>query len=259
MSKVKRSQFATYLNIAASGSPEEWSLMGVGITSGEVAYNPNIETVTYIHEDSGGAVVVGYAPAMPIEAMAVAGDPIFAFVDNLRKTRALLGYAHTEAVNVWLYETPISGIYPAEYQPVTISLDTFGGEGGSSSKINFGVNYRGDQLLGWFKPVDASFTFAPVNAVLDTMVIGTVTLTPLFATDKTFLWYAGTVANEVVAVSMTSTCVHPDAVVVQKVGAAVVAQGADAALDVGDNTLTIQITVGTEVVTYTIIITREAA
>lgn len=259
MEKIRRSRFATYLNTAAPGSPYEWALLGVGITSAEITYNPNIETVTYIHEDSGNAEVEGYAPAMPVEATAVKGDPAFDAVDAMRKGRNILTAALTSVLNVWLYETPIHGAYPSEIQAAVIAIESFGGEGGLSSKINYSLNYQGDRALAWFDPLTEVATLAPVDAVLDTMVIGTVTLDPLFASDKTFLWYEGAVPNATTAVSMTSTCLHPDAVIVQKVGATVVGQGANATLAVGENTLTIQVTVGSEVVTYTITITRAAA
>jgi len=48
------------------------------------------------------------------------------------------------------------------------------------------------------------------------------------------------------------------ATIVQKVGASVVSQGGAAALSMGLNHLTVQVTVGTEVTTYSIDITRTA-
>lgn len=154
--KVKRSQFATYMDIVPD--TEDYALVGVGVVSGEIAYNPNIVTETYIHEDSGNAEVEGYSPAMPVEATAVNGDEIFEFIDALRKARAILDDAHTTIVNVWLYETPTGTVYPAEQQPVTISIDTFGGEGGAATKINYTISYRGDPVVGTFDISTNAFT-----------------------------------------------------------------------------------------------------
>lgn len=154
--KIKRSEFKTFIDTTPAGSPT-WSLLGDGVTTGEVAYNPETVNETYIHQDAANTFVEKYAPNMPIEATAMKGDPVFAFVDNLRKTRAVLAAAETEVVNVWLYETPVAGAYPAEKQAVSIQVDTFGGEGGTSSKINFTINYLGDPVVGTFNPTTSIF------------------------------------------------------------------------------------------------------
>jgi hypothetical protein len=160
-------------------------------------------------------------------------------------------------VNVWLYKTPALGYYLAEKQAVSVQVDDFGGDGGAAAKLNYTLNFIGDPTPGTFNPTPtAAFVAAPVLAVLDTMVIGSVTLVPLFATDPTWLWYAGSVAAG--TVTMTSTCTAAGAVVVQKVGATVVDQGDPATLAMGVNHLTIEVTVGSEVVTYSIDITRTA-
>jgi hypothetical protein len=115
----------------------------------------------------------------------------------------------------------------------------------------------GDPVQGEFSPDESEFVASPINTILTTMVIGSVTLTPLFATDKTRLHYAGSVANGTTAVSMTSTLTG--ATIVQKEGLNTVSQGADASLAVGVNHLTITVTVGDEEVVYCIDITRAAA
>lgn len=155
-SKVKRSQFLTFLDI--DPGYEDWALLGEGVTAGEVAYNPEISEETYIHEDSGNAEVEGYKPSMAIEATAINGDEVFEYIDGLRKNRAILDDAHTQIVNVWTYETDTSGAYPAELQDVAISIDTFGGEGGASNKINYTIHYRGDPVSGTFNPSTLSWT-----------------------------------------------------------------------------------------------------
>jgi len=155
--KVKRSQFRTFLN---TGTPSEpvWSLIGDGVTSAAIQYNPQTSEEIYIHEDSGSTIVEAYKPNMPIEAAAINGDAVFEYIDALRKARAVLSAAETEIVNVWLYETPTSGAYPAEKQAVSIQIDDFGGEGGVAAKINFTINYKGDPVLGTFNPTTLAFT-----------------------------------------------------------------------------------------------------
>jgi hypothetical protein len=153
---VKRSEFKTFLNTGTLVTPV-WSLIGDGVTAGSIAYNPQTAEEVYIHQDSGSTQIESYKPTMAIEATAKNGDAAFEFIDNLRKTRAVLSSAETEIVNVWLYETPTTGAYPAEKQSVAIQIDEFGGEGGQSAKINYTINFLGDPVVGTFNPTTSAF------------------------------------------------------------------------------------------------------
>lgn len=157
--KIKRSQVKTFLNTGTVAVPV-WSLLGDGITTGAINYNPQTVDEVYIHQDSGVTEVESYKPTMPIEASAIKGDPAFDFVDTLRKNRAVLAASHSEIVNVWLYETETAGAYPAERQTVGIQIDDFGGDGGTTTKINFTINFQGDPVLGTFNPTTKAFTAA---------------------------------------------------------------------------------------------------
>jgi len=258
-SKIKRSLVKTFLNTGTVLAPV-WVLIGDGIVTGKIAYNPKVTKETYISEDSATTSVDSYAPHMPIECTCKIGDDAFTYLDAKRYGRSIAANAETEIVNVWLYKTPALGFYYAEKQAVAIEFDDFGGEGGSNVKINYTINYLGNPVYGAFNPTPtAAFITNPALAVLATMVIGSVTLTPLFATDKSWLYYAGSVTNATTVVSMTSTCPGANSVVQKDTHGSVVNQGANAALDVGVNHLTITVTYGTEVVIYNIDITRAAA
>ena len=154
---VKRSEFATYLNIGTIATPD-WALLGDGITSASISYNPQTSEEVYIHQDSGTVEVESYKPNMPIEAICKDGDEAWEYLDTMRKARATLSDAVTEIVNVWLYETPTTGAYPAEKQGVSIQFDEFGGDGGSSNKMSFTINYQGDPTVGTFNPTTSTWT-----------------------------------------------------------------------------------------------------
>ncbi len=256
MAKIKRSLFKTFLNTGSIVSPT-WSLISSGVTTGEIAYNPSTQEETYIGEDDATIFVERYAPVMAIEATAMNGDAVYEYLDSLRKDRDVLDDAESEVVNVWLYKTPALTYYLAEKQTVSLQVDSFGGDGGTATKLNFTINFVGDPVVGSFSPTASAFVAAPINTILTTMVIGSVTLTPLFATDPSWLWYAGSVANGVTTVQMDSTLAG--ATIVQYDEAAPVEQGATASLAVGVNHLTIDVTVGAENVVYHIDITRAAA
>jgi Cadherin-like beta sandwich domain len=257
MAKIKRSLVKTFLNTGSIVSPT-WSLISAGVPTGTINMNPKTNEETYIGDDLATITVESYAPTMPIESSAVAADEAFEWLDEVRKSRNLLGDAETEVVNVWLYETTALGYYYAEKQDVSIQVDAYGGDAGVPLKLNYTINYLGDAVSGGFNPTTLDFEPLAITTKLTTMVIGSVTLTPLFATDKAWLWYAGSVSNATTTVTMTSTL--SGATIVQKDdGGTTVAQGDPASLSVGVNNLTIEVTVGAESVTYRIDITRAAS
>lgn len=154
---VKRSSFATFLDINPGGTAD-YVMIGDGITTATINYNPQTLEETYINQDNGTIEVQSYRPNLPIEATAKKGDDAFDFIDALRKSRAILDAAKSSIVNVWLYETPTGDSYPAEKQAVSIQIDSFGGDGGAATKINYTINFVGAPTLGNFDIVSKTFS-----------------------------------------------------------------------------------------------------
>ena len=253
MAKIKRSQFRTFLNTRTIPSPT-WSLIGDGVTTGAIQYNPKTSEETYIHEDSATIAVESYAPTMPIESTAVSGDAVFEYVDTLRKGRSVLAAADAQVANAWLYKPAIGGFYPAEKQSVSLQVDEFGGDGGTATKLNFTVNFVGDPTIGRFSPtLGWSDLNATAATTLTTLVLGSGTLSPLFATDKSNLFYTTSIAAATVTVA--STLATADSIV-QKCNGNVVAQGDPASLNLGENTISIEVTKGAVTTIYYIKATR---
>jgi hypothetical protein len=146
---IKRSLIASFLNTTPS-TTATWSIIGPGVTTGKITYNPKTLQETYINEDSGRTLVESYLPNMPVEATVISGDPVFNFVDALRQARAVLAASETQVINVWKYLT--GPAYVAEKQTVAIQIDDFGGPGGEVAKIKFTLNYQGAPTLGTFNP-----------------------------------------------------------------------------------------------------------
>jgi hypothetical protein len=256
--KIKRSLVKSFLNTGTLVAPV-WSLIADGVTTGKIGYSPKTTEETYIDADNSTISVDAYGPTLPIEATAKASDAVFEYLDTMRKARSIGSDAESEVVNVWLYKTPALGYYLAEKQSCSIKIDDFGGDGGVAAKMNYTINFIGDPVMGEFNPTPtAAFVAAPVNTVLTTMVIGSVTLAPLFATNKAWTHYAGSVSNATTTVTMTSTL--SGATILQKdTNNTTVTQGDPASLDVGVNHLTITVTVGAEISVYRIDITRAAS
>ena len=157
MAKIKRSEVMTFMNTTPLAAAT-YKLIGDGVTTGAIEYNPKTTEETYIHEDSATISVESYAPSLPVEAIAVSGDDVFEFIDALRVARAVLDDAETDIVNVWAYESGGPTAYPAEKQNVSIQIDEFGGDGGQSVKINYTINFIGDPVPGTFNANTSAFT-----------------------------------------------------------------------------------------------------
>lgn len=157
MAKIKRSEVQSFLDIAPGGA-HTLALIGDGVISGKIAYNPKTTSETYINEDNATISVDSYAPTMPVEQTAISGDSVFDFVDALRVARATLSDAETYIVNVWMYEAGGPTVYPAEKQAVSIQIDDFGGDGGAAVKINYTINYIGAPVAGTFNAGSSTFT-----------------------------------------------------------------------------------------------------
>ena len=156
--KVKRSKLAIFLDTSGGEETAEWALIGNGVTEQTIAYNPTTSDEVYIHQDSGTVDVESYKPNIPTPMTAIKGDPVFDYVDGLRKTRAIGADARTKICIVYLYETGTTGAYPAEQNDCSIQIDDFGGAGGESATINFTINLIGDAVVGTFNPTTKSFT-----------------------------------------------------------------------------------------------------
>lgn len=156
--KVKRSKLAIFLDTSGGEETAEWALIGNGVTEQTIAYNPQTSDEVYIHQDSGTTDVESYKPNIPTPMTAIKGDPVFDYVDGLRKARAIGADARTKICIVYLYDTETTGAYPAEQNDCSIQIDDFGGAGGESATINFTINLIGDAVVGTFNPTTKSFT-----------------------------------------------------------------------------------------------------
>ena len=158
MKKVKRSEFATFINTTpGSGSPT-YARMGKGITSQVIAYNPATTSETYIHEDAATTSLESYAPSISTPQTCYAGEPVFEYVDGLRKSRAVGADAETDIVLVYIYDGT-SNSYAAERCKAVIAIDEFGGDGGAATTITYTVNLNGDPEIGTATITEGTVTF----------------------------------------------------------------------------------------------------
>ena len=158
--KIKRTEFATFMNVTPSATAS-YELLGRGMETGEVDYGPETEESPDITMDTIPTDLVAYKPKMSLEGKAIVGNACFDYIDGLRRNRAVLDNAKTDIVNVWLYMPETTGSWPAEKQSVIIAIDKFGGDGGKTSNIGYTLYYAGDPIQGTFNPTTKAFTATP--------------------------------------------------------------------------------------------------
>jgi hypothetical protein len=253
MAKIKRSLVKSFLNTNTVISPT-WSLISAGVPSGTINMNPKTSEETYIADDNATISVESYDPTIAIESIAINGNAVYEWLDAVRKGRSVLEDAETELVNVWLYETPYLTYYQAEKQDVSIQCDTFGGEGGKAAKLGYTINYMGDPVLGTFSPDELAFVADPVLTTLTSLSVGGHTLTPEF--DSGWLWYTLAVTSSTDTIDVVAD--SGDAEIAIDVDDTPVTNGEDATWSEGANTLTVEVTVGAEVVEYIVEVTYTA-
>lgn len=153
--KIKRVKLAHFLNTGTTEAPV-WSRINKGVTELTASFNPEVTTEKYIGDENASNSIDSYAPNAPVSMTAFKGDPVFEFVDNIRKTRATGADCRTQLLNVNIYEET-EGKYYAEKQDVLIQLDSFGGEG--NVVVEYTMLYDGDPVQGTVSINEGTVTF----------------------------------------------------------------------------------------------------
>lgn len=141
--KLKRSLLAHCLNIGTTES-QTWERMGKGISEMAMSYNPEEESVKYIHEDSSTNELTGYNVTSDVTQKCYKGEAIFEYIDEKRKARAIGGDAETQMLDIYMYDELGEGVYSAEMSQVTVVISEFSGE-----SISYAVKRNGDPTIGY--------------------------------------------------------------------------------------------------------------
>ena len=159
ITKIKRSQIATFLDVTPS-STATYKLLGVGISNYGIAYNPQTEQEQWIIHDNASTTVTGNQKSGDVEQRMYKGDPCFEFVNGLRDKNG--GDLQTTAIDVDMWDANNSA-YKAKKQDVTIAITSYGGD--QNPSIGYTIYYNGDPVEGTVTIADGVPSFVP-NASL---------------------------------------------------------------------------------------------
>lgn len=139
ISKVKRSQFLTYLDITPA-TTATWAILGVGITDYGITYNPQVETEKWIIEDNARNDHTSNQKQASVEQKIYKGDPCFEFA---AAGRDVLNYkTHILDIDRWNGE---GGTYPAKYSDGILVITEALGE---EATLSYDLHYDGDVKEG---------------------------------------------------------------------------------------------------------------
>ena len=165
MAEKKRSLVAHYIDTTPSATAATYKLIGYGVTSLQMAYNPQTTQETYINQDNATTTVDSYQPTVPVAQKVYTGDPVFDYIDSIRQGGPSIGGDDlTTLVEVRLYETPDTAgtSYPATKWSVALQVDNApGGDGGAKASMDWTININGDPTDGDFNVSTFAFTATP--------------------------------------------------------------------------------------------------
>lgn len=162
---VMREKTVNFLDTTPEGASRTWALMNKGIESASVSFNANVQTRQFIADGTATQDVTGFVKQLDVTQWAYKGDATFDFIDTLFFNDAKGVKAYSSILQVFYYRSATEGLtnIPAKLQPVTIQLDSHGGDGGDQLQIGYNVLFRGDAVLGTVDIVAGVPTFTPAT------------------------------------------------------------------------------------------------
>ncbi len=136
-----------------SGAPDVsvkvtyWNRMGKGIVSLPISYGAKTTSETYINEENATTTIDGYEIASDVEQTALKGDPVFDYVDIIRKELLTGSDCETQALIIPIYDlTKTESGYKGTAQRfgATVTVTDFELNGGEIAKIKYKVSFNGN-------------------------------------------------------------------------------------------------------------------
>lgn len=151
LERLNNTSKVNFLNTTPTGTSKTWSILGKGVTSKENSYGAKTTDEHWIIEDNERHSVDGYALGSDIEQVALKGDPVFTYIDDLMYRMKKGTALETELLEVFKYrvsETEPTPKYDARLFKVLVVPDSDTLEGGTALKIKYKIQVQGDPTFG---------------------------------------------------------------------------------------------------------------
>lgn len=137
-----------FLNTKPKETTENWGLVGNGMTSGSYTYEAQESNETYIVNDNATTIIDSYAVSIDGEMKCISGDAVYDYINSLRYTLATGTDAETDVLLIDKYDKDTDGAFKAQKFKCSISISSYGGDGGATPTIGFKINVNGDPING---------------------------------------------------------------------------------------------------------------
>lgn len=161
---VKRSEIALFLDTTPS-STATWKIVGDGMTTGSYSYEANEESETYIIHDNATTLIQNYTVSLDGEMKCIKGDDVYDYINGLRYNLAVGDDANSHVLLIDKYDEVSTGNFKAQKFDCSISISSYGGDGGATPTIGFKVNLNGDPIQGTATITSGTPTFSPTASV----------------------------------------------------------------------------------------------
>lgn len=148
---VKRKEIVLFLDTTPTDETETWGLYGNKSTSATYTYNPSSTSETYIVDENATVTLDSYNITIDGNMKCYHGDAIYDFINGLRYNLATGDSAKTTALLVDKYDFTGDGesaSFKAQTFECTISVESYGGEGGVTPTITFTIGLNGTPKNG---------------------------------------------------------------------------------------------------------------
>ena len=146
---VKRKEIMLYLDTTPTKENETWGLHGKKSTTATYSYNPNSTSETYITDDNATVTLDSYNVTIDGNMKCYHGDAIYDYINGLRYNMATGSDAETKALLIDKYDKDTTGnSFKAQVFNCTISVESYGGDGGVTPSITFTIGLNGDPTQG---------------------------------------------------------------------------------------------------------------
>lgn len=151
LERLTNTSKVNFLNVTPTATTKKWAIIGRGITSKENSYGAKTNDEHWITEDNERHSLDGYSLGSDIEQIALKGDEVFDYIDELMYRMKKGTDCETEKLEIYKYkvdETGAKPTYKARLFKVLVVPDADTLEGGSALKIKYKLQVQGDPTFG---------------------------------------------------------------------------------------------------------------
>ena len=153
--KLKTSQYLRFIDTTPTAINPTWKVVGIGIEEMDTSFNPQVDTIKWIIEDSARNDHTSNQKQSSVTQKAYKNDPCFEFINNGRDK---LNYVtHILEVDTWSGTT---GNYAAKMSDGLVTVTSYSGE-----EIEYDLYFNGDPTEGTVALSDGVPTFTPTTSL----------------------------------------------------------------------------------------------